>query len=105
MGVPSAAAADVVDRDPSVDERVRLESQIDDARQRTADSVERARRREAAVRSALRAEIEATRAALADLDRRHRVALDVVHEAAELEIQRLRASARTAPATDRADEQ
>jgi uncharacterized sporulation protein YeaH/YhbH (DUF444 family) len=103
-GVPPVGVSEVVDHDPSVAERVRLEAQIAEARQRTAASVERARNREEAVRRALRAEIEATRVALADLDSRHRTALGMVHEAAELEIQRLRAAAPSAPTTDRADE-
>lgn len=89
----SAARVDPAEHDPIIEERDCLEAQIAAARQRTAASVERARSREAELRRALRAEIEATRAALAELDGRHRVSLDLVHEAAELEIERLRGAA------------
>ena len=93
-GSPSAHV-DPVDADPIVTERERLEAQIAAARRRTAAAVDRTRRREADLRAALRVEIEATRAALADLERRHRAALDLVHEATELEIERLRVAAPT----------
>jgi hypothetical protein len=73
------------------DERRRLETEIAVARERAVAATERTRQREADARSAMRSEVEATQRLIVELEERHREALALIAETAELEIARLRA--------------
>lgn len=72
-------------------EQARLEAEIAATVARAERARERTREREAASRRAMREEVEATRRAIVGLESRHREALAVIEETAELEIARLRA--------------
>lgn len=77
---------------PSLDDqRARLEAEIAAARARVVAATERTRQREADARRAMRTEVEATQRLILELEERHREALALVAETAELEIARLRA--------------
>ena len=69
----------------------RLQAEIDAAKARTAEARERTRMLELQAKQAMRDEVEATRRLIVELEQRHREALALVEETAEMEIARLRA--------------
>jgi hypothetical protein len=78
------------------DELARMQAELASAKRELATARQRAAAREAASSEAIRAEVTSSREALADLERRHHEAVRMVREAADAEVTRILAGARTA---------
>ncbi len=82
------------DVDPAVAERLRLETELADVKQRIVDARSLMAERQAAISEALRVELESSRDAIAELERRHADAVSTVRTAGRSEVDAILTEAR-----------
>ena len=75
-------------------ERQRLEAQIAAAKARAAAARDRTTHRDRDTRAALKIEVEASQARLAEMERQHQVAVEMLHDATRAEVERILSEAR-----------
>jgi hypothetical protein len=75
-------------------ERERLEAAIAAAKARAAAARDRSANRDRDLRAALKIEVEASQANLAEMERQHQVAIEMLHQATAAEVERILAEAR-----------
>jgi hypothetical protein len=75
-------------------ERERLEAEIAAAKARAAVARDRTANRDRDMRAALKIEVEASQARLAEMERQHQVAVEMLHDATQAEVQRILSEAR-----------
>jgi hypothetical protein len=80
--------------DDLLQERHRLETEIAAAKARAAIARDRTANRDRDMRAALKIEVEESQARLAELERQHQVAVEMLREATQAEVERILSEAR-----------